>query len=51
MGKSKSSSKTSKVEEKSKPAGLPFGGASLDPTLSSLFAQSVRIYLEQDFEI
>ncbi|KAJ5952383.1 Nucleolar protein 12 [Penicillium vulpinum] len=40
MGKkSKSSSKTE--EKTSKPAAtLPFGGASLDPTLSSLFAQS-----------
>ncbi|KGO63827.1 Nucleotide-binding, alpha-beta plait [Penicillium italicum] len=40
MGKkSKSSSKTE--EKTSKPAStLPFGGASLDPTLSSLFAQS-----------
>ncbi|OQE44767.1 hypothetical protein PENCOP_c002G01638 [Penicillium coprophilum] len=40
MGKkSKSSSKTE--EKTSKPAvTLPFGGASLDPTLSSLFAQS-----------
>ncbi|CAI7645426.1 unnamed protein product [Penicillium discolor] len=40
MGKkSKSSSKTE--EKTSKSAGtLPFGGASLDPTLSSLFAQS-----------
>ncbi|KAJ5558602.1 Nucleolar protein 12 [Penicillium sp. DV-2018c] len=40
MGKrSKSSSKTE--EKSSKPAGtLPFGGATLDPKLSSLFAQS-----------
>lgn len=44
MGKkSKSSSKTE--EKTSKSAGtLPFGGASLDPTLSSLFAQSVCLF-------
>ncbi|KAJ5327519.1 hypothetical protein MYU51_009199 [Penicillium brevicompactum] len=37
MGKK---SKSSKTEEKAKPSGFPFGGASLDPTLSSLFASS-----------
>ncbi|CAG8275760.1 unnamed protein product [Penicillium olsonii] len=37
MGKK---TKSSKTEEKAKPSGLPFGGASLDSTLSSLFASS-----------
>lgn len=53
MGKkSKSSSKTE--EKTSKSAGtLPFGGASLDPTLSSLFAQSVCLFYVQlmNFEL
>ncbi|CAG7943310.1 unnamed protein product [Penicillium salamii] len=37
MGKK---TKSSKTEEKAKSSGIPLGGASLDPTLSSLFASS-----------